>query len=167
MFISIFVFSIVLIGCKPSTKIEDSDKEQTNQMKELDFETAEKGLYSFHKGKKSYVINNKNEWEKLWVILNIGTGPSDVPLPPLPDIDFEKNTLIAVFMGEFTTGGHTIEIYKVVENKNNVEVSVNEKSPGKDCILTQAFTQPYHIVKIKKVDKGVIFRVDNEIIDCN
>ena len=51
------------------------------------------------------------------------------------------------------TGGYYIEITKIVEKENSVEVFARETSPSPGSLVTEAFTQPYHIVKMKKVDK--------------
>ena len=52
----------------------------------------------------------------------------------------------------------SLRITKIIEKENSVEVFVKETSPSRESIVTQAFTEPYHIVKTKRVDKEVIFR---------
>lgn len=66
--------------------------------------------------------------------------------------------VIAVFQGNHSTGGYAIKITQTVEKENSVEVFAKETSPSPDSMVTQAFTQPYHIVKTKRVDKEVLFK---------
>ncbi len=121
---------------------------------ELTFETISKGVISGHDERKDYVIMDPSEWGNLW-----GKVHSRVlPTPNLPDVNFEDEIVIAVFQGSHSTGGYAIEITQIVEKENSVEVFVKETSPSPESIVTQAFTQPYHIVKVKRVDKEVVFR---------
>ena len=123
---------------------------------EVSFETIEKndneGLF---REKKNYVITENKEWEDLW---NKAVA-SEITVPK---IDFEQSMVIAVFQGLKNTAGYRIEIYKVIEKDNSIEVYIQEASPASDNIVTQVITSPYHIVKIKKTDKEVKLIYNNE-----
>lgn len=126
---------------------------------ELTFETILKGDYSGHNERKDYVIRDSSEWEDLWGKVQSRVLPTPISaITDLPDIDFNDEMVIAVFQGSRSTGGYAIEITKIVEKENSVEVFVKETAPSPDSLVTQAFTQPHHIVKTKRVDKEVIFR---------
>lgn len=126
--------------------------------KEISFETIESGAHSAHSEKNNYVINTGNDWANLWTMMGKTTSPLEV--------DFAQNTVIAVFLGSHSTGGYGIQIVKIVENPRVMEILVKEISPGPECDVTQAFTQPYHIVKIQKTDKEIIFKTTEEITKC-
>lgn len=113
------------------------------KIKKIDFETISKGFYSDHKEPANYVINSNEELSNLGI--------------KIPEIDFSENSVIAVFMGEFNTGGHSIEIIEIVKKENEIIVKVNKIYPKPGSLVTQAFSQPYHIIKIKRTDKQVIF----------
>ncbi len=66
--------------------------------------------------------------------------------------------VIAVFQGNRSTGGYAVEITQIVEKENSVEVFAKETSPSPDSMVTQAFTQPYRIVKTKRGDKEVVLK---------
>ncbi len=57
-----------------------------------------------------------------------------------------------------TTGGYEIKVNKVVEEKNNILVYIEEISPDPQDIVTQALTSPYHIIKIERTEKDIIFK---------
>lgn len=117
--------------------------------KEVAFETIRNGVYSAWPERKMYVITNSTEWDVLKRDLNY-----------LRTIDFGKDMLVAVFLGERSSGGYGIEVSRIIETQDAVEVTVIEASPGSGCPVTLALTQPYHIVKIRKTDKRVIFNIE-------
>jgi hypothetical protein len=85
---------------------------------------------------QNYVIKDKGEWESLWARLFPGLSERT----PLPEIDFERRTLLAVFQGTQPTSGYEISIRQVVESENAVEVSVKAFAPG-NIVWSQAMTQ--------------------------
>ena len=70
-------------------------------------------------------------------------------------------------MGSKPTGGYDIKITGVKERESSVEISVEESSPGKDCIVSQALTSPYHIIETEKTDKEVVFDTQKVVLDCS
>ncbi|MDD2777813.1 MAG: protease complex subunit PrcB family protein [Methanocellales archaeon] len=141
--IPLVLISILLVsGCV--TQLSDQ---------ELTFETISKGSSSGHDERKDYVIKDLSEWGDLWSKMHSIV----LPTPNPPNVNFEDEMIIAVFQGRHFTGGYAIEITQIVEKENSVEIFVKEISPPPDSMVTQAFTQPYHIVKVKRVDKEVVF----------
>ncbi len=131
------------------------DLDKTNFLvQELTFETISKQSYSGHNSSQNYVITETSQWSNLWDIVH----STMTPKPDLPNVNFNNEMVIAVFQGSRLTGGYNIEITKIIEEENFVEVYVKETSPSPGDIVTQALTQPYHIVKTKRVDKKVIFK---------
>lgn len=109
----------------------------------VDFETISKGYYSSQKKASNYAINDIERWTEIWNLAG--------------EIDFSKETVIAVFMGEFPTGGFSIEIKEIREDDDKIIVRVETASPEPGSPVTQALSQPYHIVKTRKILKSVIF----------
>ena len=119
--------------------IQDSNK--------IDFETISKGAYSNYKESANYIINSDRELENLEM--------------KVPEIDFSQFSVIAVFMGEFNTGGYAIEIKETIEKENKIIIKVIKTFPEPGQPVTQALSQPYHIIKIKKINKGIVFEDEN------
>jgi uncharacterized protein (UPF0248 family) len=117
---------------------------------------------SGHDVAQNYVIKDKGEWESLWEKIYSQWSER----PPLPEIDFERRTLLAVFQGTKPTSGYEISIREVVESENAVEVSVKAFAPGKHCLVTGNYTRPFHIIEIQKTEKEVVFKVKQRIRDC-
>ena len=57
------------------------------------------------------------------------------------------------------TGGYGVEITKIEETlqKRILSVTIRESKPPADAMLTQALTQPFHIVKLKKLELPATF----------
>lgn len=72
------------------------------------------------------------------------------------EIDFSNFILLAVFDEIKMNGGYTIDITGVVENKNDITVTIRNLSPN-GAVYT-VINQPYHIVKIPKTEKRIVFR---------
>jgi hypothetical protein len=129
----------------------------------MKFQTIDKGYYSGHKSPAYYVINDAEEWADVWDQHTQTFSPQ----PPSPEVDFSRTTIIAVFMGEYNTGGYEIEIKEMVDTGPTVVVKVEKTYPGKGCIVTMALSQPYHIVEVDKIDKQVVFETSERTIECD
>ena len=108
------------------------------------------------------MIRDRDAWLELWKQLS----SRQFRPPPLPEIDFSREMLIVVAMGERNTGGFSIIVDGVYERDKKLEVVVKSTSPGKNCMLSQAFTQPVDIIRVQKSDYPVVFRETNVSNDC-
>lgn len=129
---------------------------------DIAFETIAKGQIGAEKENKNYIVEDKDEWQKIWDKVYANT----VPKPLLPEIDFGASAVIAVFQGEKPSGGYDIEIIKMTENNLNTFVFVKEISPDENCGVITVITSPYHIIGFKKADKKIVFKVSKEVIKC-
>lgn len=129
--------------------------------KDLSFETISKSFGGAHQEKKNYLIYDKGDWDEVWMKLH---GQDQIP--PAPEVDFNDEMVIATFQGQQGSAGYDIEIEKVVVKNDQIEVLGKEIEPGKDCITAAVVTHPYHIIKLKKLAKNVIFNFKKEVISC-
>ncbi|MBT4541311.1 protease complex subunit PrcB family protein [Candidatus Woesearchaeota archaeon] len=121
----------------------------------LTFETIHIKNSKGHEEKENYVIKNSLEWNNLLDVVS----PLRLYInPDLPDINFEEEMVIAVFQGSQPSSGYSIEITKIIEKDNSIEIIVKEKSAPKNQLVLTMVTEPYHIVKVKKSDKEVVFK---------
>ncbi len=65
----------------------------------------------------------------------------------------EDEYVIFISMGEKNTGGYSISVVSAENVHGTIRITVEEKSPGKDDIVTQAITYPYTLIKIKGVEE--------------
>ncbi|MCY0978120.1 protease complex subunit PrcB family protein [Chryseobacterium wangxinyae] len=99
------------------------------------------------------VITTSAQWNTLLNNLdasnNISGGFTET------NVDFNQFMIIATFDQVFPNGGHSIDIIAVDENPQNIIVDVEKLLTGN---VTAVVTQPYHIVKIPKSTKPIIFQ---------
>jgi uncharacterized protein (UPF0248 family) len=117
---------------------------------------------SSHAEEQNVVINDNAQWQSLWRTLFTNTSEK----PPLPEIDFTRRTVVAVFQGEQASSGYQISIEEIVETENALDVSVKAFSPGKRCVLLGKVTRPLHIVEIEKTQKEIVIHVKHRIRNC-
>jgi hypothetical protein len=103
-------------------------------------------------------ISTQEDWKKLWENVK---GKEDA----LPQIDFAKKSVVALFMGDQPTGGYSLEVSKVTESDRFI-VYVTVKSPGLGCMTTQSLTSPYTLITFDGNNKPVIYRTEQKIINC-
>lgn len=71
------------------------------------------------------------------------------------EIDFSQYIILASFSKLRNTGGYSIEINRILEYPFEIIVTVKNLIPS--GFVPAVITQPYHIVKIPKTGKEIIF----------
>ncbi|MBF2053670.1 MAG: protease complex subunit PrcB family protein [Candidatus Sericytochromatia bacterium] len=87
------------------------------------------------------VVQSAEAWATLWSAHN---GSSEEQ----PEVDFSRQSVLAVFAGEKPTGGYSIRITGIQQQGRSLVVSYSEASPGPDAMVTQVITAPAHLVRI-------------------
>lgn len=82
-----------------------------------------------------------------------------------PNIDFTKNSLIAIFAGAKPTSGYGIKITSIVENQCEMIVNFYEKSPVAGESITQNPSYPADYILIPKTSKPIAFNKTTESPD--
>ncbi len=147
----VYLLIFVLVSCK-TTKTG-------NEIKKLDMKTISKGaLYGDGAEgivESNMIVRSESEWndlvEKMDAANVISSGFKELP------VDFSKEMIICVFDKVRGTGGIHINIDEVMLHKKkiNVMVSLQEPAPGEN--VTTIMTQPYHIIKIDKIEEEAEF----------
>ncbi len=101
---------------------------------------------------QNLIISDLNSWNDLLIKMNTVNNVSDGFTET--DIDFLNFMVIAVFDKIYGNGGHSIDVKKIIENDNNLIVTIDNVLKGD---ATLVMTQPFHIVKIQKTDKLITF----------
>jgi hypothetical protein len=91
-----------------------------------------------------FVISNEAELLQLW---NQAYG-TQLSVPAVPDVDFDRETIVAVFSATKPTGGYGLRVEEVTVDGSDAYVDLIETSPPVDAITTQALTQPWIILRI-------------------
>lgn len=119
------------------------------------FRSVGKGYRSGVRAPLQIVARSQNEWAALWRQHASG----DLSSRPPPAIDFEKEVVVALFLGEKPTGGYDVQISRAEQTNDGLIIYYREKDPPPGGMVVQALTQPFHIVRIiGEVNSEVIFR---------
>ena len=147
---------------KKCVSIGEQGEEQKE--KNISFITVSKGYDSNYTQteEKNYIIKNEDEWQYVKDLIK-NTSSQQIS----SDIDFNKNIVIATFQGQKGSGGYSIEIIKVTESEDTVEVTILQTSPGATCGTTTVITSPYHIIKIPITTKNITFTVQRISTQCS
>jgi hypothetical protein len=104
------------------------------------------------------VIREEVEFLKLWA-----EHASDVNRPALPpEVDFEKEMVMVVAMGNRPTGGYLTEVVDMELKGRKLKVLVGEREPVPGVIQVQRVTQPFQFVALPMVTGRIEFRTVRE-----
>lgn len=132
---------------------DNHNDEQLESKNQINFQLIGKGnLMAKYAAQQNTVITNSAQWNNF---LNQINGPNN-PSAGFTEtnIDFNQFMVIVVIDAVYPNGGHSVDIMTVDENPQNITVDVEKLLQGD---VTTIVTQPYHIVKIPKIFKPVIF----------
>jgi predicted small secreted protein len=145
--ICLIIAAFSLSGC--ATTVGASGQNQP-----LEFETfLLNGLHPSGVPVGWQVMRNEGEWENFW---------SQHSFKPAPEIDFNKYTLIMVFLGRKPNPGYSIKITDVREYRDKVVVKAVETEPQPDALYAQVIVYPYDAILVPKTDKPIEFEVTKE-----
>jgi hypothetical protein len=99
---------------------------------------------------REVVVRSAAEWKTLWQ----AHAPGEQP----PEIDFSSSTVVGVFLGFRSTGGHRVEITSVERTGDGIVVAWRESRPPRDAIVTQVLTFPFHLVRIPRETGKITFQ---------
>ena len=77
---------------------------------------------------------------------------SRLTVPPLPDVNFPQETVLAVFSATQPTGGYSLEVQDITLDGNDLYIDLLETEPAADAITTQALTSPWLLVRVLRGD---------------
>lgn len=100
-------------------------------------------IYASHnsniKEYKILIITNQDELNSIYTLIDLEKKFT---------IDFQKETVVVLALGEKNTGGYDIGIDKIEETQNKIIVYTKEISPKDGAMVTMAFTNPVSVNKI-------------------
>ena len=141
MKIYILLLTLFLMSCATNQKSNDIDYKilysgQNGITEELDY----------------ILIKNNQNYIDVIKKLNV----SEEFYSELLDIDFSKNNICVLLLGQRNTGGYSIEVESLKLIKGILYIKKKEISPGKGEMVTMALTNPYCIVVVPKKKKIIV-----------
>lgn len=109
-----------------------------------------KGVHSGSALQSNLVITNQTDWLQLMNSLTSANTSNFTET----NIDFNNFQLLVSIDGTRPNTGYSIDISNVIENITNITATVSILNSGNGFTV---LTQPFHIVKIPKSSKPVVF----------
>ncbi len=128
----VLAFGLVLLAACAGT-YEDGQR--------IPFKHIASGTHSIYTDSMGMEIGDRQRFLAVWKGLNRKAED-------LPDIDFNKYSVLAIFLGEQPTGGYRIRVDRIIDATSEWQVYVHVEKPDKDSLVSQARTQPYILVRV-------------------
>ncbi len=125
--------------------------EYGNDMDQLKITSLAGGSFCGIEHAGEIIITSGEDWVNLWEKVHLGIYPQK----QLPEVDFSRETVLAVFMGTRSTGGYSIEITRACKKNDGIKAFAETSSPSPGDLVTTVITRPFHIVKINTAKKDI------------
>jgi protease stability complex PrcB-like protein len=119
----------------------------------LTFSTVAKGVASGVLEPLQVAIRTRDEWVAFWA----RHTRAQVQPPSAPAVDFSREMVVGIFLGERATGGYEVEITKVERGGSELRIHYRSMSPEPRATVTQVRTEPYHVIKLRRDDSPLVF----------
>src|SRR5690554_4004007 len=142
----IAILSMALINCS-----SDDNNNESFSPQNIDFTTIGQGVAIVNLmtiEQQNIAITNQTDWNQFLESFPHAAEISET------DIDFNTFQVIVSIDEERGHTGHWLEITEIIENENNITVTI---ATGEGDSGFESICRPYHIVKIPKSDKPVVF----------
>jgi hypothetical protein len=118
--------------------------------------TLAAGPYSGFHGEGRFVLSDDASWQVLWA-----RHASDrQPAPTAPAVDFARERVAALFVGERANGCHTLQILDVQREEGGLVVRYATHNAGlqPERLCAAVITHPHHILALPAAGGPVGFR---------
>lgn len=147
-----FSLIFLLTSCGGGGSIS-SDLATLSTPKDVEFDKILGGAWSDFAEENFVVVTNQQEFNDIW-------EKTDTLGMQIPVVDFQTDIVIAVYSGHYRMGNYLIEVIKITEMINSVEVDVVKKSyTCQGYCIDDMPSRPYELIQTKKIDKPFIFKV--------
>jgi hypothetical protein len=122
------------------------------------YRTHSQGMHSPVERQSFFVLQSEADFQRYWQ-LSQGQPPQTAPR----DIDWNRELLIAVHLGQRRTGGHTVQVASIRrERSHELVVDVVERTPPAGQAVAQMLTSPWVLVRMERAAGNFSFRMRME-----
>lgn len=136
--------ALVLGGCGGGSSTADT-------LTDVAFTALEQSTQSGQATLKTSVINTQAEWDAAWRAYTVAA------VPP-PAVDFPRQQVLAVYLGQRPSGCQTVSIQRVQDSATQRVVSWSERVPGPAELCIAVVVTPVHFVRVSASALPVEFR---------
>jgi len=130
--------------------------------KTVEFTLLAQGTQSGVESQRFEVIRDEGALRSVWQAHAHATTPAQGP----PKVDFQTAMVIAAYAGTKSSGGYRLDIEKISQDGDRLEVSMVLTQPGADCFVSEVMTQPYVMATTPRSSQSVHFTLSTKISKC-
>lgn len=135
------ILLITIVGCG-SQAVNNS----ASQGKEVTFDQLKKDAFGGREERSNVIIKSEEELKALYTEMNWND---------MPDVNFNKWNVVALFMGQMSSGGHGIHVKSVTVDDGTATVHTIETNP-EGGMAPAVMTAPYCVVIIPKTENVIV-----------
>ena len=107
-------------------------------------------------------VTDAAKWQEIWTQLVSRRRP----VPALPNVDFDRSTVVVVSIGQQRSGGHAVHIDGVERLGERWRVRYTVVAPGTGCITTSAIQAPADVALLSGASLIIDFEATQLRQDC-
>lgn len=132
-------------GVYVQTDIQTSQAAFRPAAEQLAWETIASGAQATGvQGARYQLITSRDQLISVWSQVHA----TQLQQPELPSVDFQRETLVAIFLGQRSTGGYGVTVRRVSVEGNDLYLDTEFREPAAGAITTQALTSPWTLVRV-------------------
>ena len=121
-----------------------SSQAQTEGAKNVPFQVLEQGTGTFSiADRTNYRITSQYNLELLWPMIY-----GDQDAPRIPNVDFTKYEVLAVFDGTHSTDGYGIQVTGISDLTPVRTLTIEHLVPSASCAVTDGLTEPFELIQV-------------------
>lgn len=136
--------ALMLGGCGGGSSTADT-------LTDVAFTSLEQSTQSGQATLKTSVISTQGEWDAAWRAYTVAA------VPP-PAVDFPREQVLAVYLGQRPSGCQAVSIQRVQDSAAQRVVSWSERVPGPAELCIAVVVTPVHFVRVPASSLPVDFR---------
>jgi hypothetical protein len=147
--IFLFAYGPQSLQSDVQSALQTSQSSQSSQTadsgpKAIPFTILEQGTETFSiADRTNYRITSTLDLETLWPLIY---GEKDAP--KIPQVDFSKYEVLALFDGTHSTGGFGIQLLNIDDQNYVRTLNIAHIIPGPTCTPGDGVTEPFEIVQV-------------------
>jgi hypothetical protein len=140
-----------LLSLLMSASISAGEPSQPTKIRNL-----ARGGFSGFQDAAQIVVTNRAQWTEVWK----KHSAKQIPAKPAPEVDFEKESVLFVCLGQKRTGGYSAEITALEQSAGKTKVLVKTRAPKPGGMQIQAISSPFHAVAVPRLKGPVAFKFE-------
>lgn len=135
-----------------------SDSSPTDPGDVIPFVTVHREQITGVRERRAQLISRQDLWEQMWAEIVSNRSPK----PPIPAVDFDRNILIFVALGDTPDACKSVRIDDVERRASGeLLVDVKETRPPPSCSCPAVVARPVHVVAVPRSATGVAFTFES------